>query len=219
MPGQIVLDPADSTTTGQWTLSGPIPQALRQFGRFPDVRLWLPGDLLLFSAIHPGWIARSIIQGQQRGGYAEEDARWHHAAVYLGDGISICEAVVTGVRHTPIYPYILGNYRLRVRRDTALTAEERWKVAMQSLTRLASPYGFSGIVSLARQSWRGYWQSRGSLPPLLGARAVICSQLCSDSYSMVTGRLLVKTPSGTVKPADLSLTPQLTDVATTWLEI
>lgn len=218
MPGQIVLDPADRTTTGQWTPPGPIPQALRQFRRFPNASGWLPGDLLLFSAIQPGWIARSIIQGQKSGGHAEEDARWHHAAVYLGDGISLCEAVVTGVRHTPIYPYILGNYRLRIRRDNTLNSEERWKIAMQSLTRLASPYGFSGIVSLARQSWRGYWQP-GNRLPLLGVRAVICSQLFSDSYSLVTGRLLVKRPSGTVKPADLSFTQQLTDVATTWLQI
>jgi hypothetical protein len=218
VPGQIILDPADLTTTGQWIPPGPIPQSLRQFGRFPDVSKWLPGDLLLFSAVHPGWIPQSIIRGQERGGYAPEDARWHHAAVYLGDGISICEAVAKGVRYIPIYPYILGNYRLRIRRDNTLTSEERWKIAMQSLTRLRSPYGFSGIVSLARQSWRGYWQSRGSLPPL-GAGAVICSQLYSDSYSMVTGRLLVKTSTGTVKPADLSLTLQLTDVATPWLEI
>ena len=218
MSEQLVLDPADSATTGRWIPSGPIPQALRQFGRFPDVSLWLPGDLLLFSAVHPGWIAQSIINGQKRGGYAEEDACWHHAAVYLGDGISICEAVATGVHHTQIYRYILGNYRLRIRRDATLTPEEQWKIAMQSLTRLASPYSFRGIVSLARQSWQGYWQSRGSLP-ILGARAVICSQLYSDSYSLVTGRLLVKTPTGTVKPADLSFTSQLTDVATTWLEI
>lgn len=218
MPAQLVLDPEDLTTTGHWTPSGPIPSALRQFGRFPDVRKWLPGDLLLFSAVSPNWIAQQIIQGQQRGGYAEDDARWHHAAVYLGDGMSICEAVSRGVRSIPIYPYIFGGYRLRVRRDNSLSDEERWKVAIQSLTRLRSPYGFRGIISLAYQSLQGYWRSRGSLPPL-GARAVICSQLYSDSYSLVTERLLVKNPTGTVKPADLSLTPLLTDVATTWLKI
>lgn len=218
MPGQIVLDPAAPTTTGQWTPPGPIPQALRQFGRFPDASRWLPGDLLLFSAIQPGRIARSIIRGQESGGYAGEDARWHHAAVYLGDGISLCEAVVTGVRHTPIYPYILGNYRLRIRRDITLNSEERWKIAMQSLTRLGASYGLRLIPSLAWHSWRGYWQSSPGLP-LLGVGAVICSQLFSDSYSLVTGRLLVQAPAGVVKPADLSFTQQLADVATTWLSL
>lgn len=225
MPGQIVLDPEDATTTGKWIPPGPIPRSLRQFGRFPDVSKWLPGDLVLFSAIHPDWISRSIIRGQERGGYAQEDARWHHVAVYLGDGISICEAVLTGVRYAPIYRYI-GNHLLRVRRDPNLSSDQRWQIAMQSLTRLSSPYGFRSILSLARQSWRGFWRPTGDLPRL-GMRAVICSQLFSDSYSMVTGHLLVmvtghllvKTPAGPVKPADLSLTPQLADVATTWLRI
>lgn len=219
MPEQIILDPENRTVTGLWKPPGPIPPHLRQFGRFPDTSLWLPGDLLLFNAVHPGWIAQSIIQGQQRGGYAEEDARWHHAAVYLGDGISICEAVACGVRHRPIYAYILGNYRLRIRRDCALTPEDRWKIAIHSLTRLGSPYGFiRGILSLSYQSFTGYWQSRGKLP-ILGARAVICSQLYNDSYSLGTGRLLIPSPTGTVKPADLSLTSKLADIATTWLTI
>ena len=177
---------------------------------------WLPGDLLLFSALHPGWSARSIMRGQQRG-YAEEDARWHHAAVYLGDGISICEATARGVRDTSIYGY-LGGYLLRVRRGINLTSDQQWLIAMQSLTRLGSPYGFRSILSLAWQSWQGYWQP-GNRLPLLGARAVICSQLFSDSYSMVTGRLLVQGPSGTVTPAALSFTSQLADVPTTWLQI
>jgi hypothetical protein len=217
MPGQIVLDPKDTTTAGQWTPPGPIPPPLRQFGRFPDVSKWLPGDLVLFSTVHPGWISRSIIRGQERGGYALEDARWHHAAVYLGDGISICEATRTRVKNRLIYPY-LGGYLLRIRRDIALTPDERWQIAMQSLTRLGSPYSFWNIFWLTLQSFRGFWQPSNSPPPF-GGRAVICSQLFSDSYSMVTGRLLVKTPSGIVKPADLSFAPQLTDVATTWLRI
>jgi hypothetical protein len=84
VPEQLVLDPADPTTTGRWTPPGPISLTLRQFGRFPNVKQWAPGDLLLFNAVHPGWIAQSITDGQKRGGYAEQDARWHHVAVYLG---------------------------------------------------------------------------------------------------------------------------------------
>lgn len=90
---------------------------------------------------------------------------------------------------------------------------------MQSLTRLGSSYGFSRIIALARQSWQGYWQPDNRLPLLVVARTLICSQLFSDSYSMVTGRLLVQQPHGVVKPADLSFTPQLTDVETSWLKI
>jgi hypothetical protein len=50
-------------------------------------------------------------------------------------------------------------------------------------------------------------------------RSVICSELVNDSYSLVTGRLLVTAASGTVKPADLSLTPRLVDVESSWLSI
>ena len=218
--GQVFLDPRDLTTAGQWKPPVTIPPSLRQFGRFPDVSKWLPGDLLLLSSIKPRRISQYIIHGQERGGYASEDARWHHAAVYLGDGINICEAVPgKGVRYTPIYHYI-GGYLLRIRRDPTLTMDQRWRIAMQSLTRLGSSYGFRGILSLIRQSWQGYWQPDNRLPLLVVARTLICSQLFSDSYTMVTGRLLVQQPHhGIVKPADLSFTSQLTDVETTWLQM
>jgi hypothetical protein len=219
VPGQIFLDPRNPTTTGRWSPPATIPPSLREFGRFPDVSKWLPGDLLLFSAINPGRISQSLIKGQERGGHAPEDARWHHAAVYLGDGINICEAVPRkGVRYTPIYQYI-GGYLLRIRRDPTLTPDQRWQIAMQSLTRLGSSYGFRRILSLTRQSWQGYWQPDNRLPLLVVVRTLICSQLFSDSYSMVTGRLLVQQPHGIVKPADLSFALQLTDVETTWLRI
>ena len=137
MSGQKILNPADQHTTGQWSPSGPIPPPLRQFGRFPNVRDWFPGDLLLFSAVHPNWISKSIIRGQENGGYAAEDARWHHVAVYLGDGISICEATSTGVHHAPIYPY-LGEYLLRVRRDPTHMRIQRPKQLTPG-TSLAEP--------------------------------------------------------------------------------
>lgn len=217
MSGQKILDPADQHTTGQWSPSGPIPPPLRQFGRFPNVRDWFPGDLLLFSAVHPNWISKSIIRGQENGGYAAEDARWHHVAVYLGDGISICEATSTGVHHAPIYPY-LGEYLLRVRRDPTLTPDQRWQIAIKSLTRLGSRYSFRHILSLAYHSWHGFWRQNNSLPPL-GAKAVICSQLFSEAYTLVTSRLPLSSPSGPMKPADLSLTESLTDIETSWLKI
>jgi hypothetical protein len=69
-----------------------------------------------------------------------------------------------------------------------------------------------------RQAMRGYWRPGNTLP-LIGMRAVICSELFNDSYSLVTERLLVVAPSGTVKPADLSFTSRLVDVETSWLSI
>ena len=217
MPGQIVLDPRDRTTTGRWIPPGPIPPSLRQFGQFPNTHAWHPGDLLLFSALIPSRMSRAIIRGQERGGYAPEDARWHHAAVYLGDGITICEASIGGVHCVPVYRYV-ETHLLRIRRDETLSPDKRWLIAMNALTRLGSRYALERIFSLARQARQGYWR-RGNTLPLLGMRAVICSELCNDSYSLVTGRLLVAAASGTVKPSDLSMTPQLVDVETSWLRI
>jgi hypothetical protein len=89
---------------------------------------------------------------------------------------------------------------------------------MNSLTRLGASYAFGRIFSVARQGWQGYWQPGNKLP-LIGMRAVICSELFNDSYSLVTERLLVAAPSGTVKPADLSFTSRLVDVETSWLSL
>ena len=116
-----------------------------------------------------------------------------------------------------MYHY-LQTHLLRIRRDESLSSDERWLIAMNALTRLGSPYAFGRILSLARQAWQGYWQPGNKLP-LIGMRAVICSELFNDSYSLVTERLLVAAPSGTVKPADLSLTSRLVDVETSWLSI
>lgn len=73
------------------------------------------------SSLQPDAVTRQIIAAQTRGGFGAEDARWQHAAVYLGDGYVI-EATLRGVRYAPIYPY-LGSYRLRLRRRIGLEAE------------------------------------------------------------------------------------------------
>src|SRR5205807_7387 len=50
----------------------------------------------------------------------------------LGDGVNICEATRKGVCYSPLYPYI-GHHRIRVRRDPALTMDERWRIAVSAL--------------------------------------------------------------------------------------
>lgn len=77
---QVVLDPADTSTVGTWKAPVAIPPRLRAFGRFPDITQCRPGDLLLVSAVEKGFVSRQIVKAQKRGGYAEDDARWHHAA-------------------------------------------------------------------------------------------------------------------------------------------
>src|SRR5438270_1882627 len=104
-------DPTKIVAVGNWNPSGPVPPHIRKFKHFPNIDDWLPGDLLLISAIKPGWVSKRIIQAQIRGGYVAEDARWHHAAVYLGEA-NVCEALGRGVQLNPIFKYV-GTHFLR----------------------------------------------------------------------------------------------------------
>src|SRR5437762_102183 len=126
---QLRLDPRQiEQPISTWKPSGPIPPKVREFGFFPNIDDWLPGDLLLVSGLSPNWIAKRIITAQERGGYSSEDACWHHAAVYIGDA-HLCEASRSGVKALPIFSYV-GDHILRVRRDIALTADQRYRIAV-----------------------------------------------------------------------------------------
>src|SRR6476659_3689762 len=73
---------------------GVLPPAARKWGRMLDLEDLEPGDLILFRPVNPNLdkISQLIIAAQMQAGFSEEDARWTHAAVYLGDGELICEA-------------------------------------------------------------------------------------------------------------------------------
>jgi len=175
----------------------------------------MPGDLILVHALNPGLGSRAIIQVQTSGGHHPDDAKWHHAAVYIG-AFQICEARVSGgVRLTYLYDYV-GTHELRVRRDLALAPADQWKVVVSVLSKLQSSYGRMAALRLWWQSTRGFWhpvQSYGD------ARAIICSQLYADAYALVTGRLLMQGRIGLPTPADLSLTSVLTDVQVDWVRL
>ena len=211
---QKLLDPRDpNPTTGTWSPKGPLPSRVREFGRFPDLDSWRPGDVLLVSALWPDWISRSIQGGQKKGGYDSEDARWHHAAVYIGDA-SICEAAWSGVRVDSLYSYI-GTHLLRVRRDPKLTDDQRWSIVVRALTYLRSSYGYPQLFKLGLQALRGFYRDWG-VHATFAPGAVICSQLFADSYAWVTERLLLK---GLATPASLSQTDRLEDVDLSWREL
>jgi hypothetical protein len=214
---QLVLDPADPSVRGSWTPPGPIPKAVRSFGRFPNADQWLPGDLILLSAVQPRLVSRQIIHAQEEGGFAPEHARWHHAAVYVGE-LRICEATLGGVKAVFLYPYI-GSHRIRVRRPPGLTPDERWKLVVNSLFHLGQGYSFETVLALAWQARKGFWNGPKRLHNPLTSRAVICSQLYADAYSITTLRALGNTSGQTPSPASLSHTPLLQDVDVGWYSI
>jgi hypothetical protein len=66
----------------EWKVDIPIPERIRKRGSIPDLRLLSPGDLFLFSDADEK--PQSIRVGQMALGYLAADARWQHAAIYLG---------------------------------------------------------------------------------------------------------------------------------------
>lgn len=170
----------------------------------------------MFSAVAPGRVQRSIKKFQKLNGYHEDHARWHHAAVYIGNYL-ICEATRTGVKHAEVFDYV-GNSLIRVRRDTALSSEQSSQIAINALLRLRSSYSFSAVLKLWWQCKRGSCNKR-YIPRVPSPLAVICSQLYGDAHMAVSGKALDKDANQPITPASLSETTLLQDIKTSWLNI
>ena len=93
---QKFLDPRNIPRGCQNCLHVPatLPLAVRELGHLPDLAQLLPGDLILFSPLEPTFIQKQIQKAQTIGGYHPDNARWTHAAVYLGSQFDICEASI-----------------------------------------------------------------------------------------------------------------------------
>jgi hypothetical protein len=211
---QIVLSPEDPALPGSWRPPKQIPPFIRAFGKFPNTHTWRAGDLILTSAAQPSRLQESITKAQLRGGYAVEDSRWQHAAVYMGENY-ILEATRTGVHYSPVHHLIPGNL-LRVRRDITVTDADSYRIAIQAAFRFGNRYSFSTIWSIFRWSFRGFGTIRPSIAKMPHS-SLICSQLYADAYEAVTMRLLANQRPAT--PADLSQNDQLQDLPVAWLAI
>jgi len=209
---QKVLDPKLSVTTGTWKATRPLPNKVRKFGRYPNIDNWKPGDLILLEALNPPLVSRAIQKTQERGGHSPEHARWHHAAIYMGNEY-ICEATFFGVRYQTL-DYYISTHRMLVRRNTNLSDEEYWLIAINALSKLKSAYSFTAIIWIYLKSLWGFWREGNSLSK---PGAVICSELYVKSYSMATNRTV--TNAYPAIPADLSCTAQLDDVDVCWRAI
>ncbi|HEX6160764.1 MAG TPA: hypothetical protein VF111_11400 [Thermoanaerobaculia bacterium] len=210
---QHYLDPADPNFSGVCAPGGPMAPHVRLFGRYPDLSALVPGDLVLLSATAPSYLSRRVIAAQEHGGFAAADARWHHAAVYVGNG-RICEATLGGVVASRIDRYV-GTHRIRIRRDPHLRTMQGYEIAMQALSRMRWYYSIWTLVRMALQSWRGFHDDPVGLR-FASSRAVICSMLYADAYSVVTQRVLGNAAGATPTPAFLSATPTLEDVVCRW---
>jgi hypothetical protein len=211
-----MLDPATPATPGcVWIPTGELHPTVRTFGKYPNIRDWLPGDIVLVGAMKPDWIARTIIKVQAQQ-YGSVHGRWQHAAIYMGNGF-VAEATTHGVTYSPIEKYVSEHF-LRVRRNPALTPDQRWLVAIEAGVRLRTAYGFSDILSIYRSSFP---KLKRQLRPkfMVQTNAVICAQLCQEAHATVTSQLLVPFGSSPAVPAALSQTAKLVDVALYWCSI
>jgi hypothetical protein len=211
---QQVLSPADTQVVRDETADIRVPPRVRRFGRIPDTSNLLPGDVVLFSATGVRLSSRIIQRAQQHGGYAIEHARWHHVAVYIGDG-HILEALTSGVKYRPIYPYS-GTHLMRFRRDLNLNPDDRYKIAIQSLIALRQRYSLKLLPRVAWNMTRTLWSPAESIR---GTRAVICSQVYVDAYMTVTSRNVCPGLLSDVPPAEISRSNVLSDVHVGWVRL
>lgn len=215
----LICDPGDKNQlvgAREWKPTVPVDRALRKFGYCLDVASLLPGDLVLVSAREPGLVAAAITHVQTMGGYAPEDARWQHAAVYVGDG-AICEAVRSGVKVSLLHDYV-PSHRMRFRRAPQLMGEKGWSMAVQALKRKDVRYGYWSVLRLLQRSLRGYMRLAVPLDAPFPAPAVYCSQLYADAFFRTTS-VMLGTRNGEFTPASLSLDQTLVDVPVNWLKI
>ena len=217
MPEQQVLDPANVASARTRPQSPPrtLPPSVREFGYLPDFDEWKPGDLLLFAASRPGLVQRRIVSVQKAMNYSAADARWHHAAVYIGDRY-LCEARPGGVRYHPVVESIGSSTLLRIRRDPSLDDSQRFRLAIHALMRLSQPYSYASIL---RAFFRPVNPNRFVLALRPRQMALICSQLFHEAYMEATERTLVERADIDVVPAELSATDRLTDVPTSWVRL
>jgi len=216
MDRQFFLDPKSIHPQGEpLRIQIPIPPALRALSAIPNAENMRAGDLVLFASLddHAGAVADGIKKVQSSGGYSDQDARWSHAAVYLGFDFRICEATRSGVRAASLLDYT-PTHLIRVRRDPHLELEAGWKISVLAACQIGTAYGFGTILTLARRAVKGYWSPNPQTAHAGDGK--ICSELYSDCYAAASGRTLWNNLALEATPAYLSATAQLSDVEVGW---
>ncbi len=178
---------------------------------------------MLTRDLNPEWTGKLISEVQTKGGYAEHDARWSHAAMYVGDGAHVVEATFDSpmsggnVRLTSLDDYCQGQASLRFRRSRFITSDvEGWKLCVRAMSRLRLPYSFAKAIDMwfrvvIRKT--GFYDEQEKYPV---SKAVICSTLYADSYNETTRRSLGEV-GGACVPAWLSVSDEFEDVKPQWL--
>ena len=164
---------------------------------------------MLFSAIKPSKISRTIQAVQRRADFDDIHACWHHAALYVGKGV-LCEATRDGVRPRSIFDYVT-DHRIKLRRRLDLDEVGRLLIVVEALQMQDLQYDSWSAMKLYLSSFRGTWSQTNRLEAL-PSDTTICSALCNSAYGKAHSLPPVFLQNRQVAPADLSLTPNLQDV-------
>jgi hypothetical protein len=221
-----LVPPPSNLVNDEWTPPTAIPQALRDFGYYPDLSAWHPGDLVLTRSPAPDWVSKQIFEIQALG-YGEDAAMWTHAAVYLGDGLMLCEAQIDppaacSVIIANVWNYI-GTHHLLIKRSLHASSERRgWAIATAAATKLGSAYDVRFIVKLAAD--RLFVGDKVWLKDQTGktsSNALVCSTLYSTAHAYVTDVSITDKTNGLCVPAYLAVLgdPHLSEVEFEWRKI
>lgn len=217
--GQLELLPTAAATLAPWQPTGSLPPVVRKFGKFVSTDPMQPGDLLLCREIAPDATSRQI-HATQKAGFDDIDARWTHAALYLGDGASLLEATFTtqpffqGVKVTALWEYC-GSHALRCRRPLLLKSdrEKGWLLAIKAMLSLGANYDFKQLLKVAYKFRKKLFGGMLEIAPL--EPALICSTLYSQAFNLAFKHRLGE-DNGICIPAYLSQSDEFEDVALAW---
>jgi cell wall-associated NlpC family hydrolase len=215
----------DTAPNGElsWRPAGRIPERFRHFGKMLDTGNLQAGDLVLLREIEPDMISRKIKETQIALGYAEQDAMWTHAALYLGDGLRVVEATFDSpikggsVKASFLYDYC-GRHAICVRRPRCVSAtKDAWLIAIEAAMGIGKKYDFLAALKIffdGQASKKGDWDAdtRTYVSP-----GVLCSTFYADCYGKVAKRSLGD--SGVCVPASLSMSDEFDDLPLQWLRI
>jgi hypothetical protein len=193
-----------------WKPRTALPQAVRAYGSVPDFTKWHPGDVIITRAKKPDFISQQI-QSIQTLGYAEASAAWTHAAVYLGDGIMLCEAQIDPIERlfevivAPIWGYI-GTHEILVKRSKwALDKEGGWAIATAAASKIGASYDWQFLLKLLTDRifvGDRVWQQDQT--GKISAKAFVCSSLYSTAHAYATDVTITDKMNGLCVPAYLA---------------
>jgi hypothetical protein len=209
-----------------WRPLTAIPEALKDWGRVPDFDVWHPGDLILTRDKNPDAISKAI-QRIQEPGYGSKHAQWTHSAIYLGDGLMLCEAQLDPAQS--IFSVIVarcwnyfGTHDLLVRRSVwAPDKQAGWAIATAAATKIGGVYDWKFILKLAADR---VLVGRDVLvrdhSGKISANAYVCSSLYSTAHAYVTDVTITDKTNGLCIPAFLAADRRhLKTIEFDWCEI